>query len=76
MAEGFRISGVRGGGPADKGGLQAGDIITRLGETEVRNIYDYMYTLQAAKAGVPVTIVVKRGEEVLDLEVVPERKRD
>ena len=74
--EGFRISGVRGGGPADKGGLQAGDIITRLGETEVQNIYDYMYALQAAKAGVPVTIVVKRGEGVLDLEVVPERRRD
>lgn len=74
--EGFRISGVRGGGPADKGGLQAGDVIIRFGETEVRNIYDYMYALQAAKAGVPLTIVVRRNGEELELEVVPERRRD
>ncbi|UCH62390.1 MAG: M28 family peptidase [Fidelibacterota bacterium] len=74
--EGFRISGVRDGGPADKGGLKTGDVILRFGETEVQNIYDYMYVLQAAKAGVPVAILVKRGAEELELEVVPERRRD
>ncbi len=74
--EGMRISGARGGGPADKGGLKAGDIIIRFGETEVQNIYDYMYALQAAKAGVPVKVMVRRGDELLELEVIPERKRD
>ncbi len=74
--EGFRISGVRGGGPADKGGLKAGDIIIRFGETEVQNIYDYMYALQSAKAGVLVKLMVRRNGEVLELEVVPERRRD
>ncbi len=74
--EGMRISGTRGGGPADKGGLKAGDVIIRLGETEVQNIYDYMYALQTAKAGVSLKGVVRRNGEVLDLEVVPERRRD
>ncbi|MQY62843.1 MAG: M28 family peptidase, partial [Calditrichaeota bacterium] len=31
--EGLRISGTRGGGPADKAGLRAGDVIIRFGET-------------------------------------------
>jgi len=74
--EGMRISGTRGGGPADKGGLKAGDVIIHFGEAEVQNIYDYMYALQAAKAGVPVKLMVRRGGEVLELEVVPERRRD
>jgi len=74
--EGFRISGVRGGGPADQVGLQAGDVIVRLGATEVMNIYDYMYALQAAKAGVPVEVVIRRDGEELELEVIPERRRE
>ncbi|UCD37468.1 MAG: M28 family peptidase [Fidelibacterota bacterium] len=74
--EGMAISGARGGGPAAKAGLQAGDIIIRLGETEIRSIYDYMYALEAAQAGEALKVVVKRGEEELELEVIPERRRE
>ena len=74
--EGMKLSGVRKGGPADKGGLKGGDIIIRFGEKKVKSIYDFMYALQEAKAGDPVLITVKRGEEEVVLEVIPARRRD
>ena len=74
--EGMRLSGVREGGPAAEGGLEGGDIIIRFGEKKVKNIYDFMYALQEAKAGVPVDVVAKRGEEEITLQVVPARRRD
>ena len=73
---GMRLAGTRGGSPAEKGGLQAGDIIVGFGDTDVKNIYDYMYALQAAKAEQAIKVTVLReGQEVV-LEVVPERGRD
>jgi Zn-dependent M28 family amino/carboxypeptidase len=70
--EGMAISGTRGGGPADKAGFQAGDVIIRIAETDVKSIYDYMYALQELKAGVTITVLVQRGEEELELQVIPE----
>ncbi|MFQ6673179.1 MAG: M28 family peptidase [Fidelibacterota bacterium] len=74
--EGMKLSGVREGGPADKGGLKGGDIIIKFGGKEVKNIYDFMYALQEAKADVPVIVAVRRGEEVVEMNVVPGRRRD
>jgi Tol biopolymer transport system component len=70
--EGVKISGVRGGAPADKAGLQGGDVIVEFGGKSITNIYDYTYALDAVKIGVPVTVVVLRGGERLSIEVVPE----
>ena len=74
--EGMRLSGTRGSSPADRGGLLAGDVIVRMGTTEVLSLYDYMYALQEAKVGVALPVVVKRDGRELELEVVPERRRD
>ncbi|MEE9167025.1 MAG: M28 family peptidase [Candidatus Neomarinimicrobiota bacterium] len=74
--KGMKLSGVRKGGPADQGGLKAGDIIVRFGEKNVRNIYDFMYALQEAIAGDSVTIVVSREGNEINLQVVPARRRD
>jgi len=73
---GMKLSGVRKGGPADKGGLKGGDIIIKFGEKEVKSIYDYMYALQEAKAGEPVVIIVNRDGEEVSLEVIPARRKD
>ena len=66
---GVKLSGVMPGSPAEKAGLQAGDVIVRFGEKEIRNIYDYTYALQARKPGERVSLVVKRGSTELGLEV-------
>lgn len=72
--EGMAISGTRGGGPADKAGFQAGDIIIRIDATDVQSIYDYMYALQELKVGVSIPVVVRRGEEEIEIRVIPERR--
>jgi hypothetical protein len=69
-AAGVKLSGVTPGSPAEKAGLQAGDVIVRFGEKEIRNIYDYTYALQARKPGERVGVTVKRGAAELALEVV------
>src|SRR4030067_816825 len=59
--EGLKLSGVKAGGPADKAGLQAGDIIVRFGDLKITNIYDYKYVLDVIKIGEPVTVEYLRN---------------
>lgn len=67
--EGMRIDGVIDGRPGAKAGLENGDIIIKIGDTEVKDIYGYMEGLGKFKTGDKTTVVVKRGEEVLEKEV-------
>jgi S1-C subfamily serine protease len=42
---------VRGGSPAEKGGLLGGDVIVEFAGQKIANIYDYTYALDAVKIG-------------------------
>ncbi len=66
---GMKISGVKEGGPAEKGGLKAEDIIIKFGENEVKDIYGYMYAMGGYKPGDEVVIIVKRNNEEVALNV-------
>lgn len=68
---GMRVEKVTAGGPAESGGMRDGDIITRFGDTPVKSVMDYMVGLQKAKAGEPVRVRVKRGDEEIELTVTP-----
>jgi hypothetical protein len=72
---GVKISGVRGGSPAEKGGLKGGDVIVEFGGQKVANIYDYTYALDAVKIGQPVNITVTREGKRLVLSVTPEARK-
>jgi hypothetical protein len=63
--EGMKISVVRPGGPADKAGLKAGDIIVDMGGKKIVNIYDYMEMLGKLKGGDKVDLVVMRDGKTL-----------
>lgn len=67
--EGFKISGTSPGGPAEKAGMVAGDVIVRFGDTVVKNIYDYMNALSLYKPGDDVAVQVKRGSDTVTLTV-------
>ncbi|MBM4176653.1 MAG: M28 family peptidase [Ignavibacteria bacterium] len=69
QVEGFKLSGVSDGSPAEKAGLKAGDIIIKFAGKDIKNIYDYMYSMQDHKPGEEVDVVVKRGEEEITLKV-------
>ena len=68
---GVRLSGVRGGGPADVAGLRRGDVIVEFAGQDIANIYDYTYALDAVRIGEPVDVVVLRDGERLSFGVVP-----
>ena len=69
---GVKLSGVRGGSPADRAGIKGGDVVIRFGARETRNIYDYMYALGDHQPGETVPVTVRRGSETLTLEVTLE----
>lgn len=69
--DGVRLSGVRKGGPADKAGLQKGDVIKQLGQREIHNLDDYMAAFAVMNPGETVKVVVERQGERVELEMVP-----
>jgi len=71
---GVRLTGVREGGPAAEAGIQGGDIITRIGDHEVADLYAMTDALAAYKPGDVVDVVVRRGEETLTLTVTLGRR--
>ncbi|MCS6837582.1 MAG: M28 family peptidase [Bdellovibrionaceae bacterium] len=70
--KGMKISGVSQSSPAQKGGLQAGDIIIEVDGAKIDNIYDYVYVLQSLKPKEPVRLKVLRGNKIIGLSVTPE----
>ena len=58
---GVLLSGVRSGGPAEKAGLQGGDVIVKFDGIRIDNIYDYTFALRSRKPGQDVRITVKRA---------------
>ena len=66
---GLRISGVRSGSPAEKGGIKEGDIVIKFGGKEIKNIYDYMSALAEYKPNDEVDVVVKRNNADVTLRL-------
>jgi len=69
--KGLLLAGVAGGGPAEKAGLRAGDVVVEIDGRTVENIYDYTYALDALEIGVPAEFVVMRGDERMKIDVTP-----
>ncbi len=70
----MRLSGVRAGSPAERAGIQAGDIVVEFAGKQVLNIYDYTYALREHAPGDTVAIKVRRDGEVLELTAVLGRR--
>ncbi len=67
--DGYKISGVSEGSPAQEAGLQGGDIIIEFGGKKISNIYDFTYALGDFVPGDVVDVIVKRGEEKITFKV-------
>lgn len=72
--KGLRLSDVRAGGPAAKGGLKGGDVITEFNGKKVENINDYTAAIDGVKIGKPVKVVVQRDGKRVELNVTPEAR--
>jgi S1-C subfamily serine protease len=73
--KGVKLSGVRGGSPAEKGGLKGGDVIVEFAGQKITNIYDYTYALDAVKIGRAVTMIVEREGKRVTLSLTPEARK-
>jgi hypothetical protein len=67
---GVRFTGVTPGSPAEKAGVQGGDVLVRFGGREIRDVYDYTNALGQHKPGDRVAVVVRRAGTEVPLEVV------
>src|SRR5207342_532032 len=66
---GVRVDGVSDGRPAQKAGLQTGDVITRLGEYNVTSLENYMEALGKFKKGDTTTVRFVRGKDNKETQV-------
>ncbi|HXQ30049.1 MAG TPA: M20/M25/M40 family metallo-hydrolase [Gemmatimonadales bacterium] len=71
---GVLLTGVRAGSPAEAAGLKPGDIITKIGVTVVANLFDMTDALRSHQPGDTVAVIVKRGDQTLELRAVLGRR--
>lgn len=68
-AEGLQVDGVTEGRPGQKAGILAGDVIIQMGDLVIKDIQNYMEALGKFEKGQTIPVKVKRGEEILTLNV-------
>jgi Peptidase family M28/PDZ domain len=67
---GMRLDGVSDGKPAAKAGLKAGDVILKIGEFPIKDVYGYMEVLGKMKKGQETTVEIKRNEKIEILNII------
>lgn len=68
--EGAYVAKVSPGGPADKAGIQNGDIISKVNGTPIRNSSELTHELFKYKAGDKVSVTIFRNGKTTDVQVV------
>jgi len=66
---GVRVDGVSDGRPAQKAGIQTGDVILQLGDYNVTSLENYMQALGKFKKGDAAVVKFKRGNDTLEKQV-------
>ncbi|NOT33268.1 MAG: PDZ domain-containing protein [Candidatus Eisenbacteria bacterium] len=72
---GVRITNVIDGSAADRAGLRQGDLVTRVGEREVRGTDDFVNAVSGAPSGPVEITILRRGERRVVTAELPQRNR-
>ena len=67
--KGLKVDGVTEGKPGKKGGLKAGDVIVKMGNLDIIDIYSYMEGLSKYKRGESTEIEVLRENKPQTLQI-------
>ena len=67
--KGMRIDGVSEDKPAQKAGLQKGDIVVKMGDNDVTDMMSYMESLSKFEKGQATNVTIKRDEKLMEVEV-------
>jgi hypothetical protein len=73
--KGLLLGGVVAGGPAEKAGLQKGDVIVEIAGQSITNIYDYTFALEQLKIDQSVKLVYTRGGRRIETTLTPTARR-
>lgn len=68
--DGLHVDGVTENRPAQLAGIQAGDIITKIGECTIKEVYQYMECLAKLNAGDEKEVTLIRGGQMMTVKVV------
>ena len=66
---GVSVARVVEGGPAEKAGIKAGDIVTAMGDEPVANTKELVLMLKAASPGDDIKFKIKRGDADREIAV-------
>lgn len=67
--KGMRIDGISEDKPAQKAGLQKGDIVVKLGDLDTEDMMGYMKALATYDNGQTTIVTIDRGGELIEVEV-------
>jgi S1-C subfamily serine protease len=67
--EGLLVDGVTDGKPAQKAGIEAGDVILQMGDLPIKDISGYMGALGKFEKGQTIPVKVKRKGEIKTVSV-------
>lgn len=70
VGNGVLLEGVSDGSPAQKAGIRGGDLVVKMGKTDVNDLMAMTQVLRAHKPGDTLDVVVKRGNEAKTFRVV------
>ena len=68
--DGVRVTAIRPGGPADRGGLHAGDQIVSVGGDAIGTSTQFVARVKVAPKGTPVPFRIVRGGATMTLDIV------
>jgi S1-C subfamily serine protease len=70
QGNGVLLEGVTDGSPAQRAGIRAGDLLVKMGTTNVNDLTAMTQVLRSRKPGDTLDVVVKRGTESRTFRVV------
>jgi S1-C subfamily serine protease len=71
---GTLITGIINGGPADKGGIQPGDLLVAIDQQAVRDAQQMLQSIAELAPGHAARLTIRRGANSLDKSVKIERR--
>lgn len=67
--KGMRIDGISEDRPAQKAGMQKGDVVVKMGDYKVTDMMSYMKSLSKFEKGQTATVTIERNGELMEVEV-------
>jgi putative serine protease PepD len=70
---GAQIQSISSGSPAERAGLQVGDVVTKIGDRTIANSEDLVGAIQSSQVGTQLNLTVRRGgsEQTVTVTVAP-----